>query len=795
LRTSAVLFSLILAVSAVSGQYVEATIYLPDSVSGFQDITSLVYHSPNKLFYVGGSDNSLIAIDAQTNTKLFRVSAWYGPHDLLCSNPTENKVYCASYGSFITVIDGATNQPVKEFFVERQPTDMCYNPAENKLYCGDTWDSVVRVVDCTADSLVTRIPVSHGPGALCFNPQLNRVYCAHSATDEVTAIDCSADTVVDVVWVRGVRPCDICFDSATNCVYTANSGSGSVSVIDCAADTLVRLIAAGREPRAVAPGPPGKVYCANSGDSSVTVISGSGVETVRTCRQPRLLSYDPVNNKLYCAGEVDTVVTVIDAAMDTVLANARTGSSQAAPVLCYNPAGNNTYAAGADNAVISAIGGASDSVEAAITVGACNPGPLCYNTTNNHLYCLDQNDDLLFVIDGESNSVLKSIKTCDSPLDLVCDLSSSKAYFTGWYDSAVFVLDCVDDSTVVAIDIGHRPGVLCCTQNGKVYVAYKGGVAVLDGSGDSVRAEVPVSGTPWALCYDRTDNKMYVGMSSGSTVGVLDAAIDSLVSTIPVPSWHYSAMCWNGNHDKLYVGGTSCDSVVVIDCKSDTVLKKMLTPSPDGLYSDSVCDKVYGIDFWEGYLHIVLSETDSFYKNLRVGYMTTVMDNGKHGPANRLYCIGWESRSATVVGAYKMDSVISTVPVGVEPGALAWNPTYSRIYVSNYGSSSISVIRDTLGPGVEEAMSDERGTMNAGPTVIRGVLVLPRDGLGTRSGLSDNPVMSRAALLDVAGRKVLDLRPGANDVSRLSPGVYFVREVGVSREQGVAGIRKCVLVR
>jgi len=28
------------------------------------------------------------------------------------------------------------------------------------------------------------------------------------------------------------------------------------------------------------------------------------------------------------------------------------------------------------------------------------------------------------------------------------------------------------------------------------------------------------------------------------------------------------------------------------------------------------------------------------------------------------------------------------------------------------------------------------------------------------------------------GRRVMDLRPGANDVSRLSPGVYFVVEPG-----------------
>jgi hypothetical protein len=40
-----------------------------------------------------------------------------------------------------------------------------------------------------------------------------------------------------------------------------------------------------------------------------------------------------------------------------------------------------------------------------------------------------------------------------------------------------------------------------------------------------------------------------------------------------------------------------------------------------------------------------------------------------------------------------------------------------------------------------------------------------------------------ASLLDISGRKVLDLKPGANDVRALAPGVYFVRQQG-SRTQG-----------
>jgi len=70
-------------------------------------------------------------------------------------------------------------------------------------------------------------------------------------------------------------------------------------------------------------------------------------------------------------------------------------------------------------------------------------------------------------------------------------------------------------------------------------------------------------------------------------------------------------------------------------------------------------------------------------------------------------------------------------------------------------------------PGVEEAMNAERGTRNVGASVVRGVIncQLPVSGL-----------QSATVLLDAAGRKVMELRAGPNDVRHLSPGVYFVRQ-------------------
>jgi hypothetical protein len=50
-------------------------------------------------------------------------------------------------------------------------------------------------------------------------------------------------------------------------------------------------------------------------------------------------------------------------------------------------------------------------------------------------------------------------------------------------------------------------------------------------------------------------------------------------------------------------------------------------------------------------------------------------------------------------------------------------------------------------------------------TVVRDVLFLPASLFTLHS-----------SLFDMTGRRVMSLRPGPNDVSHLSPGVYFVRE-------------------
>jgi len=94
--------------------------------------------------------------------------------------------------------------------------------------------------------------------------------------------------------------------------------------------------------------------------------------------------------------------------------------------------------------------------------------------------------------------------------------------------------------------------------------------------------------------------------------------------------------------------------------------------------------------------------------------------------------------------------------------------------------AAIAWIDSTAGTAEETPKHEVRVTKT--PTIISGVLYLKES---TSSGASPS------CLFDAAGRKVLILRPGANDVRALAPGVYFEHEAQAQAQAQV--VRKVVI--
>jgi YVTN family beta-propeller protein len=222
----------------------------------------------------------------------------------------------------------------------------------------------------------------------------------------------------------------------------------------------------------------------------------------------------------------------------------------------------------------------------------------------------------------------------------------------------------------------------------------------------------------------------------------MDGATDSLIAEVYTGGWT-RALCYNPRNNKVYAANSDIGTVIVIDGASNSVL----ATDTVGTYPSVLC-----------------------YESLY----------------NKVYCANRSSANVTVIDG-ATNRVLGSIGVGARPWDLVWSPANNRVYVANFDSSSISVMRDTGGGVWVEDDSRPRATScKPAATVVRGVLFLPET--------SDHTPQAASWLLDITGRKVLDLKPGANDVRALAAGVYFVREAsGVKR--GASRVRKLVVTR
>jgi hypothetical protein len=128
-------------------------------------------------------------------------------------------------------------------------------------------------------------------------------------------------------------------------------------------------------------------------------------------------------------------------------------------------------------------------------------------------------------------------------------------------------------------------------------------------------------------------------------------------------------------------------------------------------------------------------------------------------------------------------------PVGVRwlagPGKIVCFgfPMYYTVE-SEARTVALKVLSDLGEPyGIAEMTNDEV-QMTKFPTVVRHVLFLPI-----------SQFTLQYSLFDMAGRSVMSLRSGANDVRGLAPGVYFVREGPQAASLKPQAIRKVVLTK
>ncbi len=176
----------------------------------------------------------------------------------------------------------------------------------------------------------------------------------------------------------------------------------------------------------------------------------------------------------------------------------------------------------------------------------------------------------------------------------------------------------------------------------------------------------------------------------------------------------------------------------------------------------------------------------------QAGYPSVSTDSLKMIPAmhGRLPYVDvplpWDADTVMTFASFSGDS-FQGKPVGIrslaDPGRFVFFgfPLY---YMKEDEARALAVkVLTDLGElyGIEESTKSQVEMTKVLPTVVRNVLFLPPSLLSPPS-----------SLLSIDGRKVLTLRPGANDVRSLAPGVYFVT---VNGSRNTVHVRKVLVTR
>jgi DNA-binding beta-propeller fold protein YncE len=780
------------------------TIMLPDSLGPLRPPYHVAFGSSTDNIYVASESSDIIVVDGNTFQRIERIYTGAGGGDAMLVDQ-HNRLYVShpSQGR-IGVIDCATNNVVGSILVGTRPKLLCYSSGSDKLYCGDTIDRTVTVIDCAADTVCKVISVGKGLAAMVYDPTTSKMYAA--TRDGVLAISCSADSIVSTIssvksasglcinkrrqklYAAGQHaPPDTLFvistvtDSAiarepiagelwpplacnelTNRLYGMFGGSEMcVYEFDCVGDTLIRFEPAAGSAKTLAlfcDSVRNRLYCLyQSGDGgSLIALECATLKVIYHVPMgfyPEVLHDDPARYRIIHAGGTSeaAVLTVFDYKGDSLYARGATPLSGWTQDMCHNSVSGKLYywwGYGYGVSGVGVIDELTNRLESQVFLSLTESWQQTYSRTSNKLYFLAMSRGL-GVMDGSRDSLIKVIEMgypgtglrpcwCPDANKVYCSANKGARRY-------IAAVDCRTDSVVREIDIYDYFESFEYLGAGRILCRQWKHLTLIDSRADTVLVDSAVEASEYrAIAHTDDGEKLYIALH-----GRLEVRSSSALALLSTIYWPYagnlgggSLVCSDATH-KLYWFSDNADSTLAIDTRGDTVVARMPL---GGCRALSCLDRT-----------------------------------GRY-----LFCFS----SYVRVYDTRTDSLVAMNSLSLRPLSVTPNPEQGSIYV---GCQDAILVYPDVPPGVEETPSAQSGLTNSGPTVVREVLVLNE--LGTRSELSDNSVMSRAVLLDISGRKVMDLHAGANDVRGLAPGVYFVLQAQAQAGSRPPVVRKVVVTR
>jgi YVTN family beta-propeller protein len=235
---------------------------------------------------------------------------------------------------------------------------------------------------------------------------------------------------------------------------------------------------------------------------------------------------------------------------------------------------------------------------------------------------------------------------------------------------------------------------------------------------EQIKEKIPglkVAIDPYEIVYNPISKKFFVTNFKFHTVSVIDESTDRSIKEIKVGKFPI-ALKVNLDLNTIYVSNSRSNSISVIDGATDSISDEIsVGNNPVSLEIDNIEKGIKGLVFVVNSDSNSITVIDSTSNKILSNNITV----GKNPSSialdpitNRLYVTNKGSDSVSIIDYFLSDdnkfhtTSNSTIKVGNSPTGIAINPDKNTIYVANYYDNSISIINGS-GKNVDDTINVE----------------------------------------------------------------------------------------
>ncbi|KRF29351.1 YncE family protein [Paenibacillus sp. Soil787] len=285
----------------------------------------------NRVYFVH-SENQVGVLDGKTNQVLRNVKAGDGT-TFLTVNSRTNRIYATNFrDASVSVISGKTNIVLTAVSVGQRPFGLGIHHGSNRIYVANL-SGTISVIDGKTNRVLQTLRVGGSPALVSVNERTNRIYVTNVSTDSIHVIDGKTLQVVSTIKVGRNPIITPAINSVTNRIYAANNLSRFASLIKSRTLGKSIPIQLGRLQSEITLNPlTNRIYVTSAqqeGSGKLFILNGQTNKIVKTLKIPTFSSIlvNPLTNHFFVGDSEGRNLSVFNGRTNTRLIMLRTGKS------------------------------------------------------------------------------------------------------------------------------------------------------------------------------------------------------------------------------------------------------------------------------------------------------------------------------------------------------------------------------------------------------------------------------------------------------------------------------------